>query len=64
MRELNEHEIIVTEKVSELYDNFMEDLLDLLDGEKLSYTEATLLAIVQEIIGVTKDIKEIFGKNP
>lgn len=78
MKELNEHEIEVAMKTHELYDKFMEDLLDVLDGEKLSYTVATLLAIAQEIIEVTKDIKEshsrkkwvekmmkeMFGKNP
>lgn len=78
MKNLNEHEIEVAMKTHELYDKFMEDLLDVLDGEKLSYTVATLLAIAQEIIEVTKDIKEshsrkkwvekmmkeMFGKNP
>ena len=78
MKELNEHEIEVAMKTHELYDKFMEDLLDVLDGEKLSYTVATLLAVAQEIIEVTKDIKEshsrkkwvekmmkeMFGKNP
>ena len=78
MRDLNEHEIEVAMKTHELYDKFMEDLLSVLDGEKLSYTVATLLAIAQEIIEVTKDIKqshsrkkllekmveEIFGKTP
>lgn len=78
MRDLNEHEIEVAMKTHELYDKFMEDLLDVLDGEKLSYTVATLLAIAQEIIEVTKDIKEshsrkkwvekmmeeMLGKNP
>lgn len=78
MRELNEHEIIVTEKVSELYDNFMEDLLDVLDGERLSYTVATLIAVAEEILETAKDIEEshnrkkwlekmveeIFGKTP
>lgn len=78
MKDLNEHEIEVAMKTHELYDKFMEDLLDVLDGEKLSYTVATLLAIAQEIIEVTKDIKqshsrkkwvekmmeEMFGKNP
>lgn len=78
MRELNEHENEVAMKTHELYDKFMEDLLDVLNGEKLSYTVATLLAIAQEIIEVTKDIKEshsrkkwvekmmeeMFGKNP
>lgn len=78
MKELNEHEIEVAMKTHELYDKFMEDLLDVLDGEKLSYTVATLLAIAQEIIEVTKDIKEshsrkkwvekmmkeMFGKTP
>jgi len=65
-------------KTHELYDKFMEDLLDVLEGEKLSYTVATLLAIAQEIIEVTRDIKEshsrkmwvekmmkeMFGKTP
>lgn len=78
MRDLNEHEIEVAMKTHELYDKFMEDLLDVLDGEKLSYTVATLLAIAQEIIEVSKDIKEshrrknwvekmmeeMFGKTP
>lgn len=78
MKNLNEHEIEVAMKTHELYDKFMEDLLDVLDGEKLSYTVATLLAIAEEIIEVTKDIKEshsrkkwvekmmeeMFGKNP
>ena len=78
MKDLNEHEIEVAMKTHELYDKFMEDLLDVLNGEKLSYTVATLLAIAQEIIEVTKDIKqshsrkkwvekmmgEIFGKTP
>lgn len=78
MRELTHHENEVTEKVSKLYDKFMEDLLDVLDGESLSYTVAALLAIAQEIIEVTKDIKEshsrkkwvermmkeMFGKTP
>ena len=78
MKELNNHEIEVAMKTHELYDKFMENLLDVLDGEKLSYTVATLLAIAQEIIEVTKDIKqshsrkkwveklmeEMCGKNP
>lgn len=78
MRDLNEHEIEVTMKTHELYDKFMEDLLDVLDGEKLSYTVATLIAIAEEILEVAKDIKqshsrkkllekmveEIFGKTP
>lgn len=78
MKELNEHEIEVAMKTHELFDKFMEDLLDVLDGEKLSYTVATLLAVAQEIIEVTKDIKqshsrkkwvekmmkEMFGKTP
>lgn len=78
MKYLNEHEIEVAMKTHELYDKFMEDLLDVLNGEKLSYTVATLLAIAQEIIEVTKDIKqshsrkkwvekmmeEMFGKTP
>ena len=78
MRELNDHEIEVAMKTHELYDKFMEDLLDVLNGEKLSYTMATLLAIAQEIIEVTEDIKQshsrkkwvekmvekMFGKTP
>lgn len=78
MRELNDHEIEVAMKTHELYDKFMEELLDMLDGENLSYTMATLIAIAEEILEVTKDIKqshsskkwvekmveEIFGKNP
>ena len=78
MRDLNEHEIEVAMKTHELFDKFMEDLLDVLDGEKLSYTIATLMAIAEEILEVTKDIKqshsrkklldkwveEIFGKTP
>ena len=78
MKDLNEHEIEVAMKTHELYDKFIEDLLDVLDGEKLSYTVATLIAIAEEILEVTKDIKqshsrkkllekmveEIFGKTP
>ena len=78
MKELNKHEIEVTIKTSELYEKFMEDLLDVLDGEKLSYTVATLIAIAEEIMEVTKNIKqahsrkallekmveEIFGETP
>lgn len=78
MRELNKHEIEVTIKTSELYDKFMGDLLDVLNGEKLSYTIATLMAIAEEIMEVTKNIKqahsrkallekmveEIFGETP
>ena len=78
MRELNEHELEVAMKTHELYDKFMEDLLDVLNGEKLSYTVATLMAIAQEILEVTKDIEQshkrkewvekmmgkIFGKTP
>lgn len=78
MRDLNEHEIEVAMKTHELYDKFMEDVLTVLDGEKLSYTVATLIAIAEEILEVTKDIKqshsrkkllekmveEIFGKTP
>ena len=78
MKELNEHEIEVAMKTHELFDKFMEDLLDMLDGEKLSYTVATLIAIAEEIMEVTKNIKqahrrkallekmveEIFGKTP
>ena len=78
MRDLNEHEIEVAMKTHELYDKFMEEVLTVLDGEKLSYTVATLIAIAEEILEVTKDIKqshsrkkllekmveEIFGKTP
>ena len=74
MKELNEHEIEVAMKTLELYDKFMEDLLDVLDGEKLSYTVATLLSVAQEIIEVTEDIEhshsrkkwveKMLGKNP
>ena len=78
MRDLNDHEVEVAMKTHELYDKFMEDLLDVLDGEKLSYTVATLIAIAEEILEVTKNIKEshsrkkflekmvneIFGKTP
>ena len=78
MKELNEHEIEVAMKTHELFDKFMEDLLDVLDGEKLSYTIATLMAIAEEILEVTKNIKqahsrrallekmveEIFGETP
>ena len=63
MRDLNEHEIEVAMKTHELYDKFMEDLLSVLDGEKLSYTVATLLAIAQEIIEVTKDIKQSHSRK-
>lgn len=78
MKDLNEHEIEVAMKTHELYDKFMEDLLDVLDGERLSYTVATMIAVAEEILEVTKDIreshsrknllekmvKEIFGKDP
>lgn len=78
MRDLNDHEVEVAMKTHELYDKFMEDLLDVLDGERLSYTVATMIAIAEEILEVTKDIKqshsrkkllekmveEIFGKTP
>lgn len=78
MKNLNEHEIEVAMKTHELYDKFMEDLLDVLDGEKLSYTVATMIAVAEEILEVAKDIreshsrknlldkmvKEIFGKDP
>lgn len=78
MKDLNDHEVEVAMKTHELFDKFMEDLLDVLDGEKLSYTVATLMAIAEEILEVTKDIKEthsrkkllekmmgeIFGKTP
>ena len=63
MKELNEHEIEVALKTHELYDKFMEDLLDVLDGERLSYTVATLLAIAQEIIEVTEDIEQSHGRK-
>lgn len=78
MKDLNEHEIEVAMKTHELYDKFMEDLLDVLDGERLSYTVATMIAVAEEILEVAKDIreshsrknllekmvKEIFGKDP
>lgn len=78
MRELTSHEIEVAMKTHELYDKFMEDLLDVLNGEKLSYTVATLLSVAKEIIKVTEDIEqshrrknwvekmmeEMFGKTP
>lgn len=78
MKDLNEHEIEVAMKTHEMYDKFMEDLLDVLDGERLSYTVATMIAVAEEILEVTKDIqeshsrknllekmvKEIFGKDP
>lgn len=78
MRNLNDHEVEVSMKTHELYDKFMEDLLDVLDGERLSYTVATLIAVAEEIIEVAKDIREshsrknllekmveeIFGKTP
>lgn len=78
MRELNEHENEVAMKTSDLYNKFMEDLLDLLDGETLSYTVATLITVAEEILETAKDIKEshnrkkwlekmveeIFGKTP
>lgn len=78
MRNLNDHEVEVSMKTCELYEKFMEDLLDVLDGERLSYTVATMIAIAEEILEVAKDIreshsrknllekmvKEIFGKDP
>lgn len=78
MKDLNEHEIEVAMKTHELYEKFIEDLLDVLDGERLSYTVATMMAIAEEILEVAKDIreshsrknllekmvKEIFGKDP
>lgn len=78
MRELTEHEIEVATKIDALFDMFMGDLLDVLDGEELSYTIAALTAIAEEIMEVTKNIKqahsrkallekmveEIFGKTP
>ena len=78
MRELNEHENEVTIKTSDLYNKFMEDLLDELDGETLSFTVATLIAVAKEILETAKDIKEstsrrkwlekmveeFFGKTP
>lgn len=63
MKDLNEHEIEVAMKTHELYDKFMEDLLDVLDGEKLSYTVATLFAVAEEILEVAKDIKESHGRK-
>ena len=78
MRDLNDHEVEVAMKTHELYEKFMEDLLDVLDGERLSYTVATMIAVAEEILEVAKDIreshsrknllekmvKEIFGKTP
>lgn len=78
MLNLNKHEIEVAAKTHALYEKFMEDLLDTLNGENLSYTVATLIAVAEEILEVTKDIKEshsrkhllekmaeeIFGKTP
>lgn len=63
MKELNEHEIEVAMKTHELYDMFMLDLLTVLDGEKLSYTVATLLAVAEEILEVTKDIKQSHSRK-
>ena len=63
MKELNKHEIEVALKTHELFDKFIEDLLDVLDGERLSYTVATLLAIAQEIIEVTEDIEQSHGRK-
>ena len=63
MKDLNEHEIEVALKTHELFDKFIEDLLDVLDGERLSYTVATLLAIAQEIIEVTEDIEQSHGRK-
>lgn len=63
MRDLNEHEIEVAMKTHELYDKFMEDLLSVLDGEKLSYTVATLIAVAEEILEVTKDIKQSHSRK-
>ena len=78
MRNLTDHEVEVSMKTHELYEKFMEDLLDVLDGERLSYTVATMIAVAEEILEVAKDIqeshsrknllekmvKEIFGKTP
>ena len=63
MRELNEHEIEVAMKTHELYDMFMLDLLTVLDGEKLSYTVATLIAIAEEMLEVAKDIKQAHSRK-
>lgn len=63
MKDLNEHEIEVVTKTYELYDKFMEDLLDVLDGEKLSYTIATLMAIAEEILEKAKDIEESHNRK-
>lgn len=63
MRDLNEHEIEVAMKTHELYDKFMEDLLSVLDGEKLSYTVATLIAVAEEILEVTKNIKQAHSRK-
>ena len=58
MRELNGHENEVTMKTIDLYNKFMEDLLDVLDGETLYYTVATLIDVAEEILETAKDIKE------
>lgn len=78
MIDLNAHEIEVAAKTHALYEKFMEDMLDVLNGENLSYTVATLIAVAEEVLEVAKDIreshsrknllekmvKEIFGKTP
>lgn len=58
MRELTSHEKEVTMKTSDIYINFMKDLLDELDGETLSFAVATLNAFAKEILKIAKDIKE------
>lgn len=63
MRDLNNHEVEVAMKTHELYDKFMEDLLDVLDGERLSYTVATLIAVAEEILETAKDIKESHNRK-
>ena len=63
MKDLNEHEIEVAMKTHELYDMFMLDLLTVLDGEKLSYTVATLIAIAEEMLEVAKDIKQAHSRK-
>ena len=63
MRNLTDHEVEVSMKTHELYDKFMEDLLDVLDGERLSYTVATMIAVAEEILEVAKDIRESHSRK-
>lgn len=63
MRNLNDHEVEVSMKTCALYELFIGDLLDVLDGEKLSYTVATLIAVAEEILEVAKDIRESHSRK-